>query len=363
MISENLLKQFLPLSETERFLKKVYDMKHLYPSAARLRDVLLRMNIRQMQSFWIPAINEGQDSFRVQSLTCNLVGLDQLLVSVVPHVRYQQYSLHRNEFYDCMIQVSGEMHVILEGKNFLLKQGDICLIPPYVSYMVGAFRDDSVMLNIVARADYGLPAFFQTLFSGKDVDYLLFRDVQEENITFFLDQIASISLTEPFRPASDSMLAPLFEAVLQCLAFWARRIPERFTVSRSNYSRPKVIGDILFMIQEQYRDLSLAALSERVGYTPSHLSRLIRKYTGISFTELLTRVRIAQGCLFLFDPDIPVSDIPEKIGYESMLYFSRLFRKYTGQTPLCFRREIRRQGLLPEAVAFGTESGSAIFLD
>lgn len=142
-------------------------------------------------------------------------------------------------------------------------------------------------------------------------------------------------------------------------------------MSRSNYSRPKVIGDILFTIQEQYRELSLTALSERVGYTPSHLSRLIRKYTGISFTELLTRVRIAQGCLFLFDPDIPVSDIPEKIGYESMLYFSRLFRKYTGQTPLCFRREIRRQGLLPEAVAFGTETGlgsgagnsPAIFLD
>ena len=64
------------------------------------------------------------------------------------------------------------------------------------------------------------------------------------------------------------------------------------------------------------------------------MSRLFRKYSGNSFNQYLTELRMTQAKKLLSEkPDILIKDVAAIVGYEDQFYFSRLFRSYTGKSP------------------------------
>jgi two-component system response regulator YesN len=88
-------------------------------------------------------------------------------------------------------------------------------------------------------------------------------------------------------------------------------------------------------------DLSVEAIAEEAGQSPSHLSRLFRQELGMSILDFLTRRRMDEAKrLLLGDPDRNIGQIAEAAGYRDPNYFSRVFRRETGLSP----REYRLSG-------------------
>lgn len=98
---------------------------------------------------------------------------------------------------------------------------------------------------------------------------------------------------------------------------------------------------ILRIINERYMDanLSLAEVSNEVSVSPSYLSALMKKDTGSTFKELLTRRRIKAAEELLLGTSYKVREVAEKCGYNDQHYFSYCFKKYTGQSPNQCRRK------------------------
>jgi AraC-like DNA-binding protein len=63
----------------------------------------------------------------------------------------------------------------------------------------------------------------------------------------------------------------------------------------------------------------------------------MRAKTGWSFTELLTRLRVDRACQLLVRTDAPLAQIALECGFGDQSYFTRVFRKRTGQTPGGYR--------------------------
>ena len=80
--------------------------------------------------------------------------------------------------------------------------------------------------------------------------------------------------------------------------------------------------------------ISLTALAQRFGYTPSYLNRIFKKEYGTSPLQYLTDLRISRAKeLLLRHPDISTKTVASNVGYEDSRYFSRIFKNETGMTP------------------------------
>jgi two-component system response regulator YesN len=79
--------------------------------------------------------------------------------------------------------------------------------------------------------------------------------------------------------------------------------------------------------------LSLQSMCGHFGISQTYLSRLFRKYSGQSFINYLTRLRIEKAKQYLLNRDILIKDVAPLVGFEDQFYFSRVFRSLTGQSP------------------------------
>ncbi len=94
------------------------------------------------------------------------------------------------------------------------------------------------------------------------------------------------------------------------------------------------IGSITEYIDSHYSSpITLTTLSETFHLTPSYIARLFKTDTGEKPSEYLNRVRISAASVFLTNTDMSITEISEKVGYSSVYYFSRIFKKIKGRTP------------------------------
>lgn len=95
------------------------------------------------------------------------------------------------------------------------------------------------------------------------------------------------------------------------------------------------------IIETKYttQDISVMSISEEVGVSPNYLSGLIKKTTGNTIVELLTRKRIEKAKELLCSTSMKIGEITQICGYNDQYYFSHCFKKMTGMSPNKYRRE------------------------
>ncbi len=85
-------------------------------------------------------------------------------------------------------------------------------------------------------------------------------------------------------------------------------------------------------------ELTLEEVAGAVQVSPGYLSRLLKRETGFSFVDYLTRVRITKAVHLMADPAVKVYEVAEAVGYQSQHYFSRAFKRVFGRSPVEYRK-------------------------
>ena len=96
-------------------------------------------------------------------------------------------------------------------------------------------------------------------------------------------------------------------------------------------------------LNEHYAEpeLNLNGLCSYLGISASHFSSLFKEYTGMTFMEKLTAIRIEKAKELLTDTTLRNYEIAERVGYLDPHYFSIVFKKATGQSPSDYSRETK----------------------
>ena len=87
------------------------------------------------------------------------------------------------------------------------------------------------------------------------------------------------------------------------------------------------------------RVVSLGEVSAHVSLSPSYFSKLFKKEMGIPFIEYIKNERMERAKHLILHTNRRVYEISAELGYQSVQYFTRLFRESTGLTPLEFRQQ------------------------
>lgn len=85
-------------------------------------------------------------------------------------------------------------------------------------------------------------------------------------------------------------------------------------------------------------NITLKSISEQFYISPNYFSFLFKDQTGESFQNYLVRVKIEKAKLLLAETNYKAYEISHILGYSEPAYFSRLFRKITGNNPTVYRK-------------------------
>ncbi len=95
---------------------------------------------------------------------------------------------------------------------------------------------------------------------------------------------------------------------------------------------------LVYLHQNYSLPISRKKIAESVGVTENYLSQIFRQETSLSPWDYLNRYRIHRAKEILLQCDDPVANVAFKVGFTDPAYFSRVFHKLTGCSPLEFRQ-------------------------
>lgn len=96
-------------------------------------------------------------------------------------------------------------------------------------------------------------------------------------------------------------------------------------------------------IHEHYNEnLPVNELAARFDMSPNYFSSIFKKEMNQSAVNYITEYRVQKAREYLEASDWSVVEIARKVGYEDNQYFFRVFKKYTGLTPLQYRQTHRK---------------------
>ncbi|MBP1988457.1 AraC family transcriptional regulator [Paenibacillus eucommiae] len=96
---------------------------------------------------------------------------------------------------------------------------------------------------------------------------------------------------------------------------------------------------IRWMEASYWEDITLQTLSDMVHFNPSYLIRMFKEYQGETPFQYLNRLRMNAAISYLANTNMSVQEIAFTIGYQSIHYFSRLFKQTYGKSPVQWRIE------------------------
>lgn len=143
--------------------------------------------------------------------------------------------------------------------------------------------------------------------------------------------------------AFDYMLKPIRQEDLEKTL---QKLETRLRAERQDYALPKgatsaeIVEQVLEYLRENYaQDVEFAQIADSYHISSAYLCKIFKDCVGMTPSRYRNVHRINVARDLLMKTDLPIKTIAEKAGFTDQFYFSKIFKKITGQSPAQFREE------------------------
>lgn len=117
-------------------------------------------------------------------------------------------------------------------------------------------------------------------------------------------------------------------------------------VQNSNLDAKKInsVKTALRIIDYNYSSpISIEQIANRLSLNTSYFSRIFTGQVGASPKQYLLNKRMERAKELLTVTNASIFEISNSVGYEDQFYFCRIFKKYTGLSPIEYRKKHHKQ--------------------
>lgn len=109
-------------------------------------------------------------------------------------------------------------------------------------------------------------------------------------------------------------------------------------IDRTEPTNP-FIQNLLCYVERHYAEaLTLKTMAADFKVTPSYLGKLIKNEIGEAFSAYLNKLRIEKAKEMLQTTSLSAGEIGQRVGYQNVDYFYKIFKKITGEYPTRYKR-------------------------
>lgn len=239
---------------------------------------------------------------------------------------------HRHQFYAVYWIHEGDGVHIIDFKDYAICAGRIFFIRPEQVHFFCA-NPGTRYSAIQFTEEFMLPF---ASWSGSD-EWLLkistcndLNVAEQERLRLLFHQICAESVSA--LPASAAVLRSEIGTLLLELGRVGGILDSGSVVL------PDIVERFRKLIDEHYGSLhQVKEYARLLGVSPNYLNVLVQKTLGQSALDIINARLILEVKRLLLRTDDSISEIAFRMGFNELSYFSRFFKRYTGQTPHTFR--------------------------
>ena len=190
--------------------------------------------------------------------------------------------------------------------------------------------------------------YFKVLSRTGNINASMLKQFRQDflQMIYLLLNQNNISASEIFNDAFTIELEDKAVNSIEEMGIWVkhtiRKTMERINaVERPNDVVEAVKEYIALHLDEE--DLSRDTIAQYTFLSPDYLSKVFKKRTGFSISDYLIQERFKKARELLVSTDLSVSAVASAVGYSHFSYFSKMFKKVAGCTPIEYRKRYKPQ--------------------
>lgn len=267
------------------------------------------------------------------------------LISIRTHARFVHFPEHTHNFVEMIYMCSGSTTHIINGETICLQEGELLFLNQNATQEILPAGEDDIGVNFII-----LPAFFDRTLQMLEEDDNLIRDFilnclksQNEDIGYLHFRVSGVL---PIQNLMENLIWTLmnrqankrsiYQITMGLLLMQLTNYTNRVQVGKDNREQEQLM-EVYRYVEEHYKDGELSELAKMLHYDLHWVSRMIKRLSGKTYTELVQTKRMHQAAYLLSTSQLAVCDIAAAVGYENLSYFHRLFQKTYGMSPRTYR--------------------------
>jgi len=248
---------------------------------------------------------------------------------------------HTHDFEELIVGSEGQLDHFIDFKETLYQA-------PYVSFVTKGkvhrakptIKDDKCLLWVIRFKSEFIPESTFQLYS-----------FYHNNASFSLSQVSSIKrLSTLCQMMSDEIQqpAPDYGIVRQLLSTLFTIIKSEWQKQHSEdeqlqNAKSLTFKNLLAILEENFtRNVGVDFYAEKLFMSSRNLNLICQQILQQSLSEIIETRRLLEAKHLLTSTNKTISEIGFELGFNEKAYFTKVFKKKTGQTPTDFRNEVKK---------------------
>lgn len=220
----------------------------------------------------------------------------------------------------------GELSFHIDDRLWLLQPGEFMIVNSNEIHAVDSpLPNRTVVLQIPVK-------LFEDYFTGEQ--FIWFTHEPGTRDERFMELVKELYRIYEEKPCGyDMKMRSIFYNIMYYLVKDYRLTETDQESVRRNRSMTRLSSITAYMKENYTGDLSLEEVAKVFGYSPAYLSRMFRKYAGVSFKEHVQSIRLGYAVKDLESGRYSITETAMRNGFSGSKAFARAFRKKYGMLP------------------------------
>ncbi|MDP4133496.1 MAG: AraC family transcriptional regulator [Bacillota bacterium] len=249
---------------------------------------------------------------------------------------------HIHDDIEILYILSGELSCVVGDKDNLGKKGDIIYVGSRVPHYTKSmdFGTKYMLIQFSAsnfsETSGSISKYLYRFINSGEAPIIIYKSGTPEcsEFTGYVNNIAREF--EKKEPAYETYIKADIYNILAFLYRHGALLDADSFFDSNNIE--KVLPSLKYIDENYQEEITLDFLSKLLNLNPYYFCRLFKKATNSTFTEYLNFVRVCKSEKQLYSSTKTISEISMEVGFSSVSYFNRVFRKFKNCTPTEYRK-------------------------
>lgn len=256
-----------------------------------------------------------------------------------------------HNFWEFLCVDNGSVRVVAGSSVYILKKGDIIFHKPNEFHNVEAWGNIAPNLIVISFECYSsFMKFFEhkILHIGDIERTLLAQIIKEARLTFLSrldDPYCEKLIRKEEVPFGSEQLIQMYlqQMLIQLMRKHSQAplVPLLAKTTKTKNESTLFYKVHSYMEENIDRSITIEQICKDNLIGRSILQKLFQKYTGCGIIDYFSKLKIKKAKQMIRNQHMNFSQIADSLGYSSIHYFSRQFKKITGLTPSQYASSIK----------------------